>query len=202
MNSKRSGFIDRFPRGHLAFFACLMLFVGLICSKFLMTLSMILFIVAGVISPNLKEDFKKFRKNKAYWATSGIFLLFFVSALMSSDKAEALVRVRIALPYLALPLTFALMPTLSDRQYKQLLSLFFYAMVLSCIGVLTYYLMNYNEMQFRLYVSQAISTPNNDHIRFSLMINLAVFATVWLLQEKFFWIKKWEKWIVSVVCSF
>ncbi len=195
MNSKITGFLNRFPRVQLAFLACLMLFIGLICSRFLMTLSMILFLVAAVISPNMKEDFSKFKKNKAYWATSGIFLLFVVSALSSSDSTEAFVRIRIALPYLILPLSFALLPPFSDRQFKQLLTLFFYAMIVTCFGVFIYYLMNYNEMQFRLYVSQAISTPNKDHIRFSLMINLAVFASVWLLNEKFFLIKKWEKWI-------
>ncbi len=138
----------------------------------------------------------KFRNNPAYWAPVGIFLLFLISALCSDNLEEGIIRVRIALPLLVLPFSFAMMPCFSKQQYQQLLSIFMYAMVLACIGVLVYYLMNYDEMQERLRVSKAIPTPNGEHIRFSLMINLAVFAGFWLLQEQFYWIKKWEQWLL------
>jgi O-antigen ligase len=161
-----------------------------------MTIAMIIFVMVGILSPSLKKDFLKFSKNPAYWAPVGIFLLFLISALCSTNWAEGIIRVRIALPLLVLPFSFAMMPRFSKQQYQQLLSIFIYAMFLTCIGVLIYYLMNYAEMQERLRVSKAIATPNGEHIRFSLMINLAVFAGFWLLQERFSWKTKWEQWLL------
>ncbi len=197
MTAKTASFLEQFPRVRIAYAACIGLFVGLICSKFLITLSMIVFVAVAFISPHLKEDFKAFLSNKAYWATMGIFLLFAISALLSDNWAEAMIRLRIVMPLLFLPLAFALLPPFSKRHYQELLSIFLYAMVVACMGVLIYFLMNYEEMQRQLIVSNAIPTPNGEHIRFSLMINVAVFAGMWLLQEAFFWKKAWEKWLMS-----
>ena len=196
MNTKSPTLLKKIPRGQIAYIACMGLFVGMICSKFLMTISMISFVVSGVFSPSIKKDFRKFRSNPAYWAPVGMFILFLVSALCSTNLEAGIIRIRIALPLLVLPISFAMMPNFSKQHYQQLLSIFIYAMLLACIGVLIYYLINYAEMQERLRVSKAIATPNDEHIRFSLMITLAVFAGFWLLQEKFYWKKKFEKWVL------
>lgn len=182
-------------RGTGAYFACIALFVGLICSKFLITVAMIALVVFGVLSPNFKTDFQRLLSNKAYWTTSGIFGLFLISAMMSENQAESLVRLRIALPLLFLPIAFGMLPPFSKRKYQEILSIFFYAMVLTCFGVLVYYLQNYTLMQELLVLSKAIPTPHNDHIRYSLMINLAIFAGLWLLQENFYWKSKKERWL-------
>lgn len=163
---------------------------------------MIVFVVLGLGSPTLKEDFKRLVKNKAFVATLGIFVLFLISSLMSANTMAAIVRLRIALPLFFLPIAFALLPPFSKREYQQLLSIFLYGMVVACIGVLTYYWMHYEEMQQLLMVSKAIPTPNGEHIRFSLMINLAIFAGFWLLQEGFYWKKEAEKWLLGALVLF
>jgi len=193
MSSKTPSFLEQYPRQLIAYIACIALFGGLIFSKFLITVSMILFIALAVASPTLKDDLKVFSSNKSYWAGIGIFLLFGISALMSTNGAEAMVRLRIILPLLFLPIAFALLPKFSKRKYQELLSIFLYAMLIACIGVLINFLMNYAEMQQRLIVSDVIPTPNGEHIRFSLMINLAIFAGFWLLQERFSWKDEWAK---------
>lgn len=188
-------FVEQYPRNKIAYASCISLFTGLICSKFLISLSMIALLVVALLSPELKEGAKRLKENKSYWAVVGIFLLFGISALMSFNVEEALNRLRIATPLLLLPFAFAFLPPFSKRQYQELLSVFIYGMLLACLGVLINYLMNYQEMQQLLVVSKAIPTPNGEHIRFSLMINIAVFASFWLLQEQFCWKKTWEKWI-------
>lgn len=193
MKSKIYHFLEK-HRGTGAYFSCIALFIGLICSKFLITLAMIFLVAFGVLSPNLKADFQRFISNKAYWATCGIFLLFFLSAIFSSNSEEAWVRTRIALPLLFLPIAFGMLPSFSAKKYQELLSIFLLSMVLACFGVLVYYLQNYEQMQVFLSQSRAIPTPNDEHIRFSLMINLAIFGGVWLLQEKFYWKWKTERW--------
>lgn len=189
-------------RKTIAYILCISLFVGLICSKFLISLSMIAFVVVGLFSPTLKIDIHQLWKNKGYTMTLGIFLLFLISSMMSTNMEAAIVRLRIALPLFFLPIAFALLPPFSKKEYQQLLFVFLFGMSLACLGVLINYGLNYEEMQQLLVVSKAIPTPNGDHIRFSLMINLAVFAGFWLLQEQFCWRHKNEKWLIGALVLF
>ena len=129
-------------------------------------------------------------------------MLFLVSALVSDNGAASMTRVRIALPMLLLPIAFALLPVFSKKSYQQLLSIYFYLMVVACLGVLINYGLHYEAMQQRLIVSKAIPTPNGEHIRFSLMINLAVFAGFWLLEQQFYWKKTMEKWLMGTLVLF
>lgn len=202
MAPKAQLFLEQYPRKKLIYATCISLFVGLICSKFLLTLSMIALVVLGIGSPTLKKDWKRIWTNKSFVATLGVFGLFLVSALFSDNWSASMIRLRIALPMLMLPIAFALLPTFSKKSYQQLLSIYFYMMVVACIGVLINYGMHYEVMQQRLVVSKAIPTPNGEHIRFSLMINLAVFAGFWLLQQQFYWKSTVEKWGMGTLVFF
>lgn len=202
MVSKLQVFLVQYPREKLTYAACISLFVGLICSKFLLTLSMITLVVLGVCSPTLNQDWRRIWTNKSFVATLGVFMLFLVSALVSDNWSASMIRLRIALPMLLLPIAFALLPTFSKKSYQQLLSIYLYMMALACLGVLINYGLHYEAMQQRLNVSKAIPTPNGEHIRFSLMINLAVFAGFWLLQQQFYWKKAAEKWVIGGLVFF
>lgn len=202
MASKVELFLGQYPREKLIYASCVSLFIGLICSKFLLTMSMIALVVFGVLSPTLRQDWKRIWANKSFVATLGIFMLFLVSALVSDNGAASMTRVRIALPMLLLPIAFALLPVFSKKSYQQLLSIYFYLMVVACLGVLINYGLHYEAMQQRLIVSKAIPTPNGEHIRFSLMINLAVFAGFWLLEQQFCWKKTMEKWLMGTLVLF
>jgi O-antigen ligase len=95
----------------------------------------------------------------------------------------------------ALPLAFGLLPTFSKRQYQHLLALFFGAMTIACLGVLSNYALHRAEMLDMLQRSQAIPTPNGEHIRFSLMINIALLAGVYLVEKGYYWKHRAERWL-------
>jgi O-antigen ligase len=202
MASKLQLFLAEYPREKLIYASCISLFISLICSKFLLTLSMIALVVFGVLSPTLKQDWKRIWANKSFVATLGIFMLFLGSALVSDNWSESVTRIRIALPMLLLPIAFALLPIFSKKSYQQLLSIYIYMMAAACLGVLINYGLHFEEMQQLLVVSKSIPTPNGEHIRFSLMINLAVFAGFWLLEQQFYWKKAVEKWLLRMVVLF
>jgi len=202
MASKLKLFLADYPREQLIYISCISLFIGLICSKFLLTLSIIALVVLGLLSPTLYQDWKRIWINKSFVATLGVFILFLVSALISDNWSASVIRLRIALPMFVLPIAFALLPIFSKKSYQQLLSIYFYMMIVACLGVLINYGMNYDAMQQRLIVSKEIPTPNGEHIRFSLMINLAVFAGLWLLEEQFYWKKAIEKWLMRALILF
>ncbi|MFK7799783.1 MAG: O-antigen ligase family protein [Aureispira sp.] len=187
--------IGAYPRQQLAFGASVLLFIGLICSKFLLSIATISLLLLGLLSPQPKEDWKKLTQSKAPWAMVGIFLLFTTSALWSDNQSETWVRIRIALPMVALPLAFGLLPTFSKRQYQHLLAIFFGAMTIACLGVLINYALNRVEMLDMLKRSQAIPTPNGEHIRFSLMINIALLAGIYLIEKGYYWKHRVERWL-------
>jgi len=202
MASKLQLFLVEYPREKLIYTSCISLFIGLICSKFLLTLSMIALVVFGVLSPTLNQDWKRIWTNKSFVATLGIFTLFLASALVSDNSSESMIRLRIALPMLLLPIAFALLPIFSKKSYQQLLSIYIYMMAIACLGVLINYGLHFEAMQQRLVVSKSIPTPNGEHIRFSLMINLAVFAGFWLLEQQFYWKRTVEKWLMRILVLF
>jgi O-antigen ligase len=184
-------------RQQLAFGACILMLIGLICSKFLLSIATIILVVLGLWSAHPKQDWHRLWQQKTPWAMVGIFGLFAASSLLSENQSETWVRIRIALPMLALPIAFGLLPAFSKRQYRGLLALFFYGMWLACLGVLLNYALNRVEMLDLLRRSQAIPTPNKDHIRFSLMINLALFAGVYLLEQGYQWRHRAERWLMA-----
>lgn len=202
MASKLQLFLAEYPRNKLIYASCISLFISLIFSKFLLTLSMAALVVFGVLSPTLKQDWKRIWANKSFVATLGIFMLFLGSALVSDNWSESMTRIRIALPMLLLPIAFALLPIFSKKSYQQLLSIYIYMMAIACLGVLINYGLHFEAMQQLLVVSKSIPTPNGEHIRFSLMINLAIFAGFWLLEQQFYWKKAVEKWLLRMVVLF
>ena len=97
----------------------------------------------------------------------GIFALFLGSVLLSDNQADAWVRLRVALPLLALPMAFGLLPPFPYRALHNLLLSYCYGMALAGAGVLVYYGWHYEAMQDLLRVSKAIPTPNGQHNRIS-----------------------------------
>ena len=182
--------------------ACLLLFVGLICSKFLMTVSMIMMLLVAFLNPRFKLAVIPRFTNKAHWMSFGIFGIFVYGVLMSSDLESSALCLRIALPYLVLPFAFALSPAYHKDDFPKLLSIYFWALSLCCVGVLIYFYFNYDIIQVKLRASQAVPTPNKDHIRFSLMINLAIFAAFWILEQGFCWYTKWERLLMTLATCF
>ncbi|MGH1338478.1 MAG: O-antigen ligase family protein [Aureispira sp.] len=189
--------VPPYPRQKLAFGACILLFGGLIFSKFLLSLSTILLLVLALLSPSPKGDWKRLLTSKVPWAMIGVFLLFMASSLLSDHQEQTWIRIRIALPMVALPIAFSLLPTFSKRQYQGLLAVFLGAMTIACLGVLFNYVLNRAEMLDMLKRSQAIPTPNGEHIRFSLMINIALLAGIYLLEKGYYWKQQLERWLMA-----
>ena len=106
---------------HIFQLACATIIFGLLASRFLISIGMILFLVAGLWEGNFKQKFKAFYNNKYYLAITGIFILFLISGIWSEDFGYFLNRMRIKLPILFLPFAFCAIPTLSTAVIKRVL---------------------------------------------------------------------------------
>lgn len=180
------------------------LIAGLLVSRFLISLSVGGFLLHGVLQHSSwqegKDTLKNFFADLRGLSVVGIYCLLLLGGVGSEDTQEWAVRLRVGLPLLLLPLAFASWKTISKRQYAQLWAVFNTLLTLFSIGILVYFCLHYAEIQASFKHSKAIPTPNNEHIRYSLMLCLAVFTGWDLWKTQFYFKYKFETYIYAA-CS-
>ncbi len=174
-----------FTRANLTWFTCAILIVALLTSKFLLTIGMAALVALGLIRKDLRTVWQNFISDKTLLALTAIFFIVLISGLYSENVAYLSERLRIKLPFLLLPIAIAGLPKFTDKQYFSLLYLLVTLIVISCVGVGANYVMNFEEINYSIGRSGSIPTPIN-HIRFSLLVALAFFASVYLYGKNFY----------------
>jgi O-antigen ligase len=190
-------------REKMALISCLVLVTGLVLSKFLISIGIILLLVSAFFSNDLKSDFNKFFNNKANLAPVGIFLTVLISGIYSENTNHFWGLITVMLPLLLLPLAFGLLPAFNRKNVNIILYYLIFLMSAASIWVLWIYLSNFEYYQQLLSVSKTLPTPQEDHIRFSLLVALSVFALLKLLSEGFYLMnRKVEKYLQIVLAIF
>lgn len=154
-----------------------LLAIGLPLSVFLMSVAQFVLIINWVLEGRIKEKLLNFWKNKPALIFSLIFLLHIVGLIYTSDYQYAFRDIRIKIPLLLLSLVIATSAYLTKRTL-QIILLFFIASV----GVATFistYLFLFTDFSDIRQISPFIS-----HIRFSLMICLAIGLLCYKLYKK------------------
>lgn len=189
-------------REKLALTSCLTIVLGLVFSKFLITVGIILLSVSAFLSSDIKSDFKKLISNPALFSGVGIFLIVAISGSYTQNFDNQLSILRIMLPFLILPLAFGLLPNFNKKQFNCILYFFVLLMSAASVWVLIQYLSDIEFYQYQISISKVLPTPQRDHIRFSLMMAIAVFSAGYLIKEKFYLqFKKTENlllWILTI----
>ncbi len=179
---------------------CGLMFTGFVCSRALVTISMVALVVVSVTCYRAKLLQTYFRKKEL--VILSIFLwLVLISGCYSDDKADWLNWVRIKLPYLFLPMAFAPLSALDKRKFTALLSMFVMVFFVSVVYVLVRYVLNYEAVTHSYLLGQGIKMPYS-HIRYSLMVAFAFFCCGYLLEKKLFLFFKREKWVQIVMMLF
>ena len=181
--------------------------------RFLISVSMIALIVLAVFRwdstqafplrfrNTIKAFLKKARQNRVFLVVTLPFLLVLLSSLYSSDVDYTLERLRIKLPFLLLPFVFLVMPSLSKKTYYSLYYLFLVLLTAACIYTGINYLLHYDQIIEGMRMGQAIPTIGN-HIRFSLMLALAILGGALLWHHQFFWKRRSERWLILAMTLF
>lgn len=151
---------------------------------------------------------RTFRENTGRWwrYTPNLmiavpFLLVLVSALWSSDFSYTLERLRIKLPFLALPWAFTAIPRFSRKELRFILYFLIGMMALACVYVGVNYLLNFDEINQLIGMGKAIPTPSN-HIRFSLVLCFAILSGLYLFREGEVLRYPWERRLLLGVTVF
>ncbi|MEZ4886258.1 MAG: O-antigen ligase family protein [Chitinophagales bacterium] len=184
---------------YVGIFACLLIMLGLVSYRALMSIGMITLGVRAVLSLHPKKNILHLLQNKALLALLGIFFLYFLSGLWSENLSYWLDRLRMKLPFLALPFGFAALQNAKLKDYQYLLYTFFWLIAAICLGILGIYLNDFQNLNEIYRAGQVLPTPVH-HIRFSLMVVYAFALGLYFLEKSFFVRFPQEK-IAIIICT-
>lgn len=159
--------------------------------------NILLLIIPYSVGWSVKSVLGKFKRffssdNIPAIALSSLYLLHLIGLIYTVDFDYALKDLRIKLPILLLPLIFSTMPTIDRTQFRRLMLIFVGAVVLATF-ISIYFLLTEPITDMRE-ISRLIS-----HIRFSLLICIAIFILAyWILKKNPFSLK----WKLILLATF
>ncbi len=168
--------------------------IGLVFAPFLLSICMISMAVVAVFALDIQKapfvqwrvttirNFAGFFQRPDYYLLTGIFLLTFWGFWAIEDTDYWLSRFRIKLPFLILPFAFYFAPRPSRKALLGLFSFFLLVLSMTSIGVLINYWYDFEAINIAIKQGRSIPLPCN-HIRFSMMLVLGVFASGYLYLE-------------------
>ena len=141
-----------------------------------------------------------FLKNPFLPGMSFLFLIPFVSWFWTEDKNMWMHFVRIKLPLFLFPIAFAGNWQLTSKQWRWIAYSFLVLVFAGCCWSLFQYVQNIHAIHEQYLKAKVFSTPlENDHVRFSLIVCIAVVCSVLLMME---FVSK-NRWLpFAVLCIF
>lgn len=187
-------------RGQLAVLFCLCMLAGLMWSRALLSVSVVLFFANSLHPQTFLCDWKRWRKDYFSIACFLFFLSYVVSGIWSQNTLQWWNVVTNKLPFAVLPFAFMSLP-LKQEKWQRVL-------VLSLITIhliVVLYSLSALFMNFHYYVdaynfSHSLPTTKyNDHIRFSLsLVATLIIISYYLFEKKDLFLKKWQQWLLRI----
>jgi O-antigen ligase len=146
-------------------------------------------------------SFVQLWQKPALAALSLLLLVPAISIFWSDDPGYWLRVTRVRLPFLVLPWAFANLPVLSPRQYRQVLYLLVWFMVLACVGVGINFMLHYDAIMDGLGRGQPVPVPRQ-HVRFSLVLATAIVAGAWLWCDGYYQRFRRERYALLAAVAF
>jgi O-antigen ligase len=143
--------------------------------------------------------------NRSLWPVFGSIAMVFVLHLLAGFYTQAgnmdeyRFDLGMQLPFLILPLSFWLLPPLPGRYLRWLWGLFIAMTVLAALGATINYLLHAREIN-ESYMHSKVMPTEPDHIRFSIIITMAIAASVLLLAHQAVPMV-WRVWVKGAIVS-
>lgn len=161
------------------------------------TTSVFQFVLAGnwILEGRFREKWSLFRSRPSLWLILSVYLVFLGGLLYTSDLSYGLHDLRIKLPLFALALIMGTTPPVGKPALKWILLALVagvFAGTMSSISVLLGIIdIPFKDMRgISIFVS---------HIRFSLLINVSIFALIYMIFDREFSPRKWEPALYTAV---
>ena len=176
---------SKINHSYIYLFGLALLVIGLPFSNFLMSVSQFVLIGNWLVEGGIKNKLRGFGNNKTALIISSVFVIHLLGLLYTSDLNYGLEDIRKKVPLFLLPLIIATSKPLPDIWFKRLLAIFVTSVFLATI-VSSFVLFGFigdqviDVRQISLFIS---------HIRFSLMICLSFFITVYYAFQQKGWLR-------------
>lgn len=188
--------IDRLSKQQLIFFSMILMLVSLFTSRFLLSVGFILFLFLTCFHKNILRQLISFIRNPFLLGMSFLFLIPLVSWFWTDDKNMWMHFIRIKLPLFLFPIAFAGNWQLSSKQWRWIVYSFLILVFAGCCWSLWQYAQNIHAIHEQYLRAKVFSTPlENDHVRFSLLVCIAIICSVLLMMK---YIPK-SKWLPAAV---
>ncbi len=188
-------------RANITFVSLALLVVSLFTVEYvkaLPTLGMV-----GLLGVSFVKKPTDFRIDKSkLWLVSYVlvFLFYFVDGIRIDDGVSSsywLQRLATKVPFLIFPLFVLFGSKLKEEKVFYLYKLYFVLTLLTAIGSLVYYALNYEEVNLLITQSKNLAVVTN-HVRYSLLVCFAVFVGFYLFTTKHFNYPRIEKWLYII----
>lgn len=176
------------------FISLLLMTLSLFVSRAGLSISIMLFLALTVLHKNFFTQLKQFVFTPYLLVFSLLFFIPFVSGAWSENTENWLDVVRLKLPLLFFPIAFAGNWRLTAVQWRWVGYVFLAGVFIgSCWSLLNYF--GNTEAMHEAYLrAKTLQTPlENDHVRFSWLVSIAVVLICFLIQQaqgfviKFVW---------------
>jgi hypothetical protein len=166
---------------HKSFYfgALILLAVSLPLSVFILSAAEITLVVNWVLEGKLKQKWTIIKQRPSLWFIALFYLVHLLWLFNTSDFAWGFHDLKIKLPMLALPLVIGTSENISGKRLKIILNLYLGAVIVASI-ISSYFIFGFDGLSY--HSTEEIS-PFVWHIRWSLMVVIAVFITFWLIKQ-------------------
>ena len=185
-----------FPNQFFASLAILGLIVGLVTSKVVLSVATIMIMCNAIINLRIADNFKRWIGDTTSVLLILLFLVYLSTGFYSDDTGYWIDRCRMKLPFLALPLGFTTVKTLTTKRFQQWLAVYFYVIFAAAIVVCINYFAHFDTLNENLSKGQPIPAPLRDHIRFSLEMAFAIVVGIYLWNNQFRFAHPKEKYLL------
>ena len=154
------------------------------------TTSLFQIVLAGnwLLEGRYREKWNFLRTRKSIWLILSVYVVFLLGLLYTSDFQYAFHDMRIKVPLLLLVVVMGTTPPVSKIQFKWILFALVFGVFAGSVSSMSV-LLGIVEIPFKdmreisLFVS---------HIRFSLLINVAIFSLAYMIFDREYSSRKWE----------
>lgn len=180
-----------FESGLLALVCCLPL------SPYLLSISQFLLAANWLAEGDFKRKIDLLLKKPSVLLFASLFLVYCIGFLYSENSMHALNKIKNTLPVLLLPLVIGTSTGFTNKFVKTLLLLFAFSVLCASLVSILFYLQPLSAG----YDNTGRLSVFMSHIRFSLLVNMAVFILLGIVFSSRYRTRKYEKFIYPILAA-
>jgi len=150
------------------------------------------------LRPQVLDRLANWRQYPDYFAITLSFWIVLLSFWQTYDWTYWFIRLQVKASFLVLPLAFLFLPAFSRRAVHQLFYGLLGLLTLGNSVILYHFCQDVADSLQGLKMGQPMWTPIH-HIRYSLLLALAVVGGVQLLRVKHYWRLPAERWLIGLL---